>query len=499
MSQPAVAPRLGNFETILELGRGGMGTALLARAMGAGGFERLVVIKRLNPEMLNQPEAIKRFLTEARVSASIHHAHVVGTHDVGQDDWGPFLVLDYVEGASLEELVDRAALRRETLPAPVVLRIALDALAGLSAVHEASDAQGRPLRILHRDISLQNVLVGRDGLARVADFGIAKSQLSNFSTDQSYLVGKLLYLPREYLRREPVGPTLDIYSLGITLWLTLTGVELWAGASEAQLVRHILDHEVPPPSTHVHVAPQIEGLLLKACAPEPGQRFQSAREMADAIEQVGRVTGWLANHAEVSATIERLAGADLARRRDHIAAVSWRTDPSDLVMRAQSDARPAEPVPEAEPLALRVVRRRRRWPWLAVALVLAASLLAAAALTLPSTRRLDEPLSPPYAAGLAEVPRAMPTPLATPAEESTKPVEDTGTSPSPAAASQPRPQVRVSGKQRVSAPAPPAPTPQTPPPPRLPAPKPDPTPQPSPRSTGGVQAPESITKTNPYR
>src|SRR6185503_17561517 len=136
---------------------------------------------------------------EAKMAAFVRHANVVGTLQVGSDDEGYFLVLDYVEGASLENLLDYAALRRLPLDPPVVLRIGLDACAGLQAVHDAEDSAGRPLQILHRDVSLQNVLVGRDGVARIADFGVAKSVFASVSTDKSYVVGKLLYLPAEYL------------------------------------------------------------------------------------------------------------------------------------------------------------------------------------------------------------------------------------------------------------------------------------------------------------
>src|SRR5690349_22418649 len=131
---------IASYQSIMELGRGGMGTVHLARAVGAGGFERLVVVKRLNRDLLGQPDAVRRFLDEARHAALIHHANVVGIHQIGKDEKGYFLVLDYVEGASLEGLVDRVALSRETLPAPIVLRIALDALSGLHAAHRAEDA-----------------------------------------------------------------------------------------------------------------------------------------------------------------------------------------------------------------------------------------------------------------------------------------------------------------------------------------------------------------------
>jgi serine/threonine-protein kinase len=309
----------GAYQILFQLGRGGMGTVYLARALGAGGFERLVVIKRLNAHLLDQDDAVRRFMDEARIAARVHHANVVGTQQVGSDDDGPFLVLDYVEGGSLEDLLERSTDRGELIPPPIVLRIALDALAGLYEVHTAQDAAGRALDILHRDVSLQNVLVGRDGVARIADFGIAKSVLGSVTTDKSYVIGKLLYMPREYLCRETPAPTLDVYALGITLWLALSGHELWPDVSEAQLIRHIVEDTVPRLSTVMRIPPQIEELVAIAVHPDPARRFASARAMANEIERLSRQTGWVASHAEVAQFLEQLLGAELSERRGKLA------------------------------------------------------------------------------------------------------------------------------------------------------------------------------------
>jgi len=308
-------PDHANLETILELGEGGMGKAYLARAVGAGGFHRLVVIKRLNLPLLSIPDAVERFLAEARIAARIHHANVIGTQQIGRDAAGPFIVLDYIEGGSLDDLVST----RE-LPIRVILRIALDALYGLRAVHEARDVDGRSLAILHRDISLQNILVSAlDGIARLSDFGVAKSALGSVRTEEGVFVGKLPYFPPEYLRREPVGVPLDVYALGVTLWHALTRRELWEEADDAQVMRAILDDGIPPLRKYVDVAPQIEELVMRACDRDPRLRFQSAREMADAVERLDREHDWLASHAEVGTLVEETLGPDLVYRRRRVA------------------------------------------------------------------------------------------------------------------------------------------------------------------------------------
>jgi serine/threonine-protein kinase len=310
-------PDSANLETILELGEGGMGKAYLARTTGAGGFHRLVVIKRLNLQLVGVPEAVERFLAEARIAARIHHANVIGTQQIGRDTAGPFIVLDYIEGGTLDDLVSM-----RPLPVPVILRIALDALYGLRAVHEARDVDGRPLAILHRDISLQNILISAlDGIARLSDFGVAKSALGNVRTEDGIFVGKLRYFSPEYLRREPIGVPLDIYALGVTLWLAFTRRELWEDADDAQVMQAILDEGIPPLRDYVTVAPQIEELVSRACDRDPRRRFQTAREMADVLEHFDREHGWLASHAEVAALVEATLAPDLVYRRRRVSRV----------------------------------------------------------------------------------------------------------------------------------------------------------------------------------
>jgi serine/threonine-protein kinase len=329
-------------QLLFELARGGMATVHLARTVGIGGFERFVVVKRiLDPEDLQQERAA-RFLSEAKVAARIHHANVVGTHQVGIDEQGLYMVLDYVEGGSLATLVDRVALRGEMLPIPLVLRIALDALAGLHAVHSATSNDGTPLGIVHRDVSLQNVLIGRDGIARLADFGIARSARAPRNTKTGSLVGKLLYLPPEYIRQEPIDATADIYMLGVTLWCALTTEDPWHAKNEAQLMHCILNQAVPSIAAHRKeaVAPEIEALVRKACHPNPRERFESARQMTLAIDQLGRDRGWVASQHELAQFVERHLGVDLDRRRERIArAVAENTTTSAMPSLVPSERR----------------------------------------------------------------------------------------------------------------------------------------------------------------
>jgi eukaryotic-like serine/threonine-protein kinase len=326
-------------QILFELARGGMGSVHLARVAGLGGFERFVVVKRLHALIAADSQGKERFLSEARLAARIHHANVVGTHHVGCDANGLYMVLDYVEGSSLQGLVDRAALRSTRVGIPVALRIALDALGGLGAVHRATDERGRPLDVVHRDVSLQNILVGRDGIARIADFGIAKGARPAVETKAGSLVGKLLYLPPEYIRQESVDATVDIYMLGVTLWCAITGEEPWAAETEAQLLNRILTERLPSLASRLQepVAPEIEALVARASHPDPRERFQSADKMAEAIHALDRERGWVANQQEVAAFVEALMGVDLDRLQERIRDA---TRPLELIPSPSSDPKP---------------------------------------------------------------------------------------------------------------------------------------------------------------
>lgn len=310
--------RIGAYQVLLELASGGMGKVYLARMLGPGGVERLVAIKRAHEHLLRSSEVVSdRFLDEARTAAHVHHSNVVGMHQAGSDPDGYYLVLDYVEGESLNGLLRAAEKRNRRLPPQIVLRIVCDALAGLHAAHEARDSHGRSLGILHRDVSTHNLLVGRDGVTRLTDFGVAKSALSRVVTDEKYVQGKLAYMSPEYLRREAVGREMDVYAMGVTAWIALAGDFPWPGAAEVQLLHSILIQGVPSLFQKApDLGTQIAAVIDRACHPRASKRYATAREMLDALEAASRAVGGLARHVEVAEVVEAMVGAELAERRN---------------------------------------------------------------------------------------------------------------------------------------------------------------------------------------
>jgi serine/threonine-protein kinase len=297
-----------------------MGTVYLGRIVFPGGVERLVAIKRAHPRLTASPEITERFLNEARLTAHVHHANVVGMHQSGSDEDGPYMVFDYVEGESLAGLCDRIP-RPERIPPRIAVRVLLDGLAGLHAAHETVDAEGKPLGILHRDVSAENLLVGCDGVTRLTDFGIAKSQLSSVVTEEGIVHGKLVYLAPEYLRRAPTDRTLDVYAMGVTLWIALAGTIPWRDRSGAEVIQAILHEGLPPLSSEgVEVDPVLANIIACACEPKAARRFQTARQMFDALDEYGRASGAVASHMEVAEYVDRIVGHGLRSRRNKIKA-----------------------------------------------------------------------------------------------------------------------------------------------------------------------------------
>ena len=313
----AGGPQSSRYEALLKLASGGMATVWIGAARGGLGFRQLVAIKRPHPHLLERPDYRREIIAEARLASLIHHANVVDVRDVEVEGEQISLVMDYVEGASLGELLVAASKRGERVPPKVVVRIVLDALAGLHAAHEAKDERGRAIGLIHRDISPQNLLVGVDGVGRVADFGVAK--LTDLSTTHGTLKGKLGYMPPEYLRGEKIDRRFDVFAMGVILWESSCGKRLFKGEHDADTFNRILSATVPRVS---EVVPELGGALDSivevALAKSRDERFDNALAMASALETCAREVGLVARHADVAQTVESLAGPVLAARRDEI-------------------------------------------------------------------------------------------------------------------------------------------------------------------------------------
>jgi serine/threonine-protein kinase len=333
---PQVEPRvIGRYALYDEIASGGMATVHLGRLLGSAGFTRTVAIKRLHPQYAKDPDFVTMFVDEARLAARIHHPNVVATLDVVSTDGELFLVMEYVMGESMGRLIPLTRAKGERIPPPMVATIMAAALHGLHAAHEARDEHGAPLGIVHRDVSPQNILVGVDGNARVLDFGVAKAAGRLQTTREGQLKGKIAYMAPEQIGGT-VDRTTDVYAASVVFWEALTAKRLFQGDSEVEAMRKVLDGHVEPPSKFApDVPPALEQIVLRGLHLDPRQRFQTAGEMALAIEDVVPMVG----RSKIGRWVEETATQRLAIRSERLAAME-----SNSAIRA-----PRPPEPTAEP------------------------------------------------------------------------------------------------------------------------------------------------------
>jgi serine/threonine protein kinase len=319
--RPAAGHRLGRYEVLAKLASGGMAVVYVARAQGAADFERLVALKVLHANLAYEEEFTRMFLDEARLAASIRHPNVVPTIDISDSlETGYFLVMEYIEGDHLGALLASAHKAGERLSLPIILRIAADALAGLGAAHELRDETGKSLHLVHRDVSPHNILVGRDGVSRLTDFGVAKAEDRLTHTRDGQVKGKLAYMAPEQASIGSSDSRSDLFSMGIILWECVTTRRLFRAESTAATLTKLLSEEIALPSAVDPALAPLDSVLRKALERDPGARFQTAEEFIEAIELAARGVGGLASRRAVSKAVKQYAAEKLARDRKLIAA-----------------------------------------------------------------------------------------------------------------------------------------------------------------------------------
>jgi eukaryotic-like serine/threonine-protein kinase len=272
------------YEILGELAVGGMATVYLAREREPRGEGRLVALKHMHPQYAGDAEVAAMFVDEARLTTRLRHPNIVPTLDVVADDERLVLVMEYVEGQSLSALLQTLGHARRSMPVPMACAIAVDILLGLHEAHEATDDDGLPLAVIHRDVSPQNVMIGLDGRARVLDFGIAKARRRiGASTAEGVVKGKLRYMPAEQLFGGSIDRRADVYATGAVLWELLCGRPLYPGPPQVVAAK-VDEGIVPPPSTRAEkVSRELDAIVLAALARNPEDRFPTAWAMAEAI------------------------------------------------------------------------------------------------------------------------------------------------------------------------------------------------------------------------
>jgi serine/threonine-protein kinase len=322
---PVVRPAfvVDRYAVYDEFAAGGMATVHFARLNGAQGFRRTVAVKRLLPHLIRDRDLALMLIDEARLAARVRHPNVVSTLDVVETRSELLLVMDYVHGDSLAKLTRWSS---TGIPFPIATAIVTDALHGLHAAHEARDVQGRPLGLVHRDVSPQNILVGLDGVTRIVDFGIAKAAGRAHTTQDGAVKGKLSYMAPEQLGRGDVTRATDVFAASVVLWELLTGLRLFAGSSHAEIVFKVMSAPIVAPSAlQVALPAELERVLMRGLQRDPAQRFASAREMALALEGSAPSV----RPSEVAAWVEQAVGERLSSRTSLLHAIERADHESD--------------------------------------------------------------------------------------------------------------------------------------------------------------------------
>ena len=332
----ASGQRLGRYQLVRRLAVGGMAEIYLARLPGVGieGFEKLVVIKRILPQHALDPELLRMFLDEARLSATLTHPHITEVYDVGTDGEAPFFAMEHVPGANLRQLMlaharaqaqnapppdtgPGATEDRGPLPLAQAVGIVAAAAAGLHYAHEKRGPGGEPLHIVHRDVSPSNVLVSYDGAVKVSDFGIAKWAHQRTRTQEGALKGKFAYMSPEQCRGKPLDARSDVFALGTILYELTTGVSPFAAETDFEILSNVVDGLTEPPrgTDGRPYPPELAGIVMRALAHDPAERTPTAQALQLDLESFARRERLEVSTVALAALMQTLFADELASWR----------------------------------------------------------------------------------------------------------------------------------------------------------------------------------------
>jgi eukaryotic-like serine/threonine-protein kinase len=275
----------GKYHLLERINVGGMAEVFKAKTFGVEGFERLLAVKRILPNIAEDEEFITMFIDEAKIAVQLQHANIAQIFDLGKVDESFFIALEFVHGRDLRSIFDRMRNKAESLPIAMACYVIMQVCEGLDYAHNKRDAQGRELHLVHRDISPQNVLIGYEGECKLIDFGIAKAAGKASKTQAGILKGKFGYMSPEQVRGLPIDRRSDIFAVGIVLYELLTGERLFIGESDFSTLEKVRNVEIQPPSSYNKKIPQeLERVVLKALARDPEDRYANAIDLHDDLQ-----------------------------------------------------------------------------------------------------------------------------------------------------------------------------------------------------------------------
>ena len=296
---PAFGDSIGRYRLVGEIARGGMGIVYVAAASGPAGFSKLVALKELRPDLVEDTEFLTMFLDEARMAARLNHPNIVQTNDVGEQDGRHFIAMEYLDGRSMYQILRRFA-QKGGFPQRMAIYVLREALSALDYAHELTDFDGSDLGFVHRDVSPHNIFVTFDGHTKVIDFGIAKARDSSLQTKTGVLKGRASYMAPEQLTHHADRRT-DVFSVGAILFELVTGRRLWQGMNELEILVRLTRGDIPSVQAPIRDTPAVLSQICQtALRARPEERFRTAADMRDALDEYFWSTGGVPKIRDIS-------------------------------------------------------------------------------------------------------------------------------------------------------------------------------------------------------
>ncbi len=304
-----VGSTANNYQILARLATGGMAEIFLARGTSGTGVERYVVLKRILRDRANDVQLVRMFLDEARLAAQLQHPNVAQVYDIGKLGDSYFFTMEYVHGETVRALLHRARSLRREIPTNVILTVVAGAAAGLHHAHERLGHDGKPLGIVHRDVSPSNLMVSYEGGVKVVDFGVAKAENRAQETRSGTVKGKIAYLSPEQCRGSAVDRRSDLFSLGIVFWEMLTVERLYKRNSDFENMTAIVTEDpIPPSSRRPGISPELDRIVMSLLSKDPAARYQTGDELVDALEEAGSKIGGMISTSSVSRLLRDMFG-----------------------------------------------------------------------------------------------------------------------------------------------------------------------------------------------